>query len=91
MLNPEHLSRLAQHSANEDWSAAQEVCTELVRESRGTPDEFNVEELELAVRLRDAERIAVTVKDLIGDLEQDPDESGGSDIEIKMDQFPSSD
>ena len=86
MLNPERLSRLAQHSANEDWSAAQEVCAELAREARGTTDEFNVEELELAVRLRDAERLAVIVGELKGGLDPGPEEERSSGAET--DYYP---
>ncbi len=64
MLDQGNLKRLKQTSANGDWIEATDVAVELSLEAKGTPDEFFVEELELAVRLKDAERLAVVIDEL---------------------------
>ena len=66
MIDQVKLRRLKQTSADGDWPAATDVALELSLDSKGTTDEFNVEELELAVRLKDAERLAVIIDELSG-------------------------
>jgi hypothetical protein len=65
MLDRLKLERLREASAADDWAAAADVCLKLSLESKGTKDEFNVEELALTVRLKDAERLAVIIDELI--------------------------
>ncbi len=64
MLDQVKLRRLKQASTDGDWVAATDVALELSLDSKGTPDEFLVEELQLAVGLKDAERLAVTIDEL---------------------------
>jgi hypothetical protein len=83
MLNHGQMSLLVQHSAKGDWSAAQDVCAELAGDPQGTQDEFQLEELQLAVRLRDAERLAVIVGELKGGLEPGSEEERSSGAETE--------
>ena len=64
MLDQVRLRRLKQTSSDGDWIAAADVCLELSLESKGTPDEFLVEELPPAVRSQDTEWLAVIIKEL---------------------------
>ena len=64
MLDRVKLGRLKQVSAAGDWVAAADACLELSLASKGTKDEFFVEELELAVRLKDAERLEFIIDEL---------------------------
>ena len=64
MCDQVKLRRLKQTSTDGDWVAATDVALELSLESKGTPDEFFIEELELAVRLKDAERLAMIIDEL---------------------------
>lgn len=59
MLNRDKLTVLNLAASDEDWIAAAEACQELSLESKGTKDEFFVEELELAVSNHDAELLAI--------------------------------
>ena len=61
MIDQVKLRRLKQTSSDGDWVAASDIALELSVESKGTPDEFYVEELGLAVRLQDAEGLAVMI------------------------------
>lgn len=67
MLDPVKLGALRKCAVNEDWAAAADTCLELSLASKGTPDEFNVEELALTVRLKDGERLAVIIDELTAD------------------------
>jgi hypothetical protein len=64
VLDPVKLRRLKQAATDGDWLASSDIALELSLESKGTPDEFFVEERQLAVRLKDAERLAVTIDEL---------------------------
>ncbi len=61
MLDQVKLRGLKQASTDGDWIAATDVALELSLESKGTTDDFYVEELGLAVRLRDAEGLTVII------------------------------
>ena len=50
-LDSDKLVLLKTAAEEEDWLSAADVCLEISLESKGTKDEFFVEELELAVRL----------------------------------------
>lgn len=64
MLDQGNLKRLRETSAAGDWIVASDVALELSLESKETPDEFFVEELQLAVRLKDAARLAAIIDEL---------------------------
>ncbi len=64
MLDQVKLRRLTQASTDGDWIAARDVALELSVESQGTPDEFLVEGLPLAIRAQDAEWLAVIIDEL---------------------------
>ncbi len=55
MLDQVKLRRLKQTSADGDWIAATDVALELSQESKGTKDEFYVEEMAVAVQRKDTE------------------------------------
>ena len=64
MIDPEKLALLRQHGVNGDWSNATAVYEELSPAAKGTSAEFLVEELTLALRLKDARRLALIIDDL---------------------------
>jgi len=57
--------RLKQASTDDDWIVATDVALELSLESKGTMDEFYVEQLERIVRLQDAEGLTVIIDYLV--------------------------
>ncbi len=61
MIDQVKLRRLKQTSSDGDWVAASDIALELSIESKGTTDEFYVEELGLAVRVQDAEGLSVII------------------------------
>ncbi len=64
MIDPEKLALLRRHAVKGDWSSAADIYEELSPAAKGTSVEFLVEELTLALRLRDARRLALIVDDL---------------------------
>lgn len=64
MIDSEKLALLRQHAVKGDWSSAAAVYEELSPAAKGTSVEFLVEEMTLALRLRDARRLALIVDDL---------------------------
>ena len=64
MLEQVKLRRLKQASTDGDWIVATDIALELPLESKGTPDEFLVEELPPAVRSQDTERLASIINEL---------------------------
>lgn len=65
MLDREKLEGLKTASSQENLGAAARICAELVLDAKGTPDEFDAEELALAVKLRDLPRIGVIASELM--------------------------
>lgn len=65
MLDREKLESLKTASREENLGAAARICAELALEAKGTPDEFNTEELALAVKLRDLPRLGVIASELM--------------------------
>jgi len=55
VLNAYRLKQLKQASGAEDWTAAADICLELSLKSKGTRDEFYVEEMATAVQRKDTE------------------------------------
>ena len=64
MIDPEKLVLLRQHAVKGDWSSAANIYEELSPAAKGTSAEFLVEELTLALRLKDARRLALIIDDL---------------------------
>ena len=67
MLDRETLERLKTAAEDENLGAAAHICAELILEAKGTPDEFNAEELALAIRVRDLPRLGVIAGELMGE------------------------
>ena len=65
MLDQVKLRGLKQTSSDGDWMVATDVALELSLESKGTTDEFYVEEFERIVRLQDAEGLTVIIDYLV--------------------------
>ncbi len=65
VLNAYRLKQLKQASGAEDWTAAADICLKLSLESKGTRDEFCVEELAGAVRRKDAEWLEFIINQLV--------------------------
>ena len=72
MLDQVKLKQLNQASADGDWTAAADICLELSLESKGTTDEFHVEELERAVRLQDADGLEIIINQLVRNYRPHP-------------------
>ncbi len=67
MLDREKLESLKTASRQENLGAAARICAELALDAKGTPDEFDTEELALAVKLRDLPRLGVIADELLDD------------------------
>ena len=65
MLDQVKLRRLKQTSTDGDWIAATDVALELSLESKGTKDEFCVEEMAMAVRRKDTEWLEFIINQLV--------------------------
>ncbi len=65
MLDQVKLRRLKQAPTDDDWVAASDIALELSLESKGTADEFYVEELAGAVRRKDTEWLAFIIDQLV--------------------------
>jgi hypothetical protein len=64
MIDPEKLALLRPHAVKGDWSTAACIYEELSTAAKGTSVEFLVEELTLALQLKDARRLALIIDDL---------------------------
>ena len=67
MLNREKLESLKTASNEENLVVAARICADLALDAKGTPDEFNAEELVLAIKLRDLPRLGVIASELMDD------------------------
>lgn len=65
MLDRERLESLVKAAEEENLGAAARICAELALDAQGTPDEFDAEELVLAVKLRDLPRLGVIASELL--------------------------
>ncbi len=63
MIDSEKLALLRQHAVKGDWHSAAVIYEELSPAAKGTSAEFLVEELTLALRLKDARRLELIIDD----------------------------
>lgn len=64
MIDSEKLALPRQHAVKGDWHSAAVIYEELSPAAKGTSAEFLVEELTLALRLKDARRLELIIDDL---------------------------
>jgi hypothetical protein len=67
VLDRQKLESLKIASRDDNLGAAARICAELVLDAKGTPSEFDAEELALAVKLRDLLRVGVIANELMDD------------------------
>ena len=67
MLDRQKLEKLKTASTEQNLGAAARICADLAHDAKGTPDEFDAEELVLAVKLRDLPRLGVIAGELMED------------------------
>jgi hypothetical protein len=65
VLDRQKLESLKTASRENNLGAAARICAELVLAAKGTRDEFDAEELALAVKLRDLPRLGVIAAELL--------------------------
>ena len=65
VVNAYRLKQLKQASEAEDWAAAADICLKLSLESKGTTDEFYVDEMAMAVRRKDTEWLEFIINQLV--------------------------
>ena len=65
VVNAYRLKQLKQASGAEDWAAAADICLKLSLESKGTTDEFYVDEMAMAVRREDTEWLEFIINQLV--------------------------
>ena len=65
VVNAYRLKQLKQASGAQDWTAAADICLKLSLESKGTKDEFYVEEMAVAVQRKDTEWLEFIIDQLV--------------------------